>query len=141
MKKREYIMGHSLLYCSSLPDQLIVCKWNVPPSNTICINTDASKTDSGSDYGFIVRDHDVNVLYGTCGPLDEEDINIVELKCIFEATRWGLVNNYNEVVLLSDSNMVADCLNGDCAIPWKYLRLVRDIQVIARSIQHLSMQC
>lgn len=82
--------------------------WEFPLGNWIKYNTDrASRGNPGiSSFGFCLRNHKSDIVYTACRTIEAISNIVVEARAILEASKHYQANNYNHVIIQTDSMLL-----------------------------------
>ncbi|XP_060211804.1 uncharacterized protein LOC132639369 [Lycium barbarum] len=111
--------------------------WKPPLRGWIMCNTDgASRGNHGrGSFGFCVRNEEGNLIFARAAEIGHVTNNEAEIVAILEAIRWCNNNQFNRIIIQSDSQFVQKILKEGWKPPWSLANWVDEIKSMGEGKQ------
>ncbi|KAL6141054.1 hypothetical protein ACLB2K_059345 [Fragaria x ananassa] len=115
-------------------------RWSPPHSNHIKINFDGSVQGRAVAGGFVFRDNEGMVLLAAANSFGNATIPTAEATALRDSRVEAKDQGFSNIQVESDSKLVIDAINGRISTPWRLLKIIQDIRMIAMSFTSISFK-
>lgn len=133
VKTEDTIAARSFLHkwCNDVEyyhKQPIMCSWLRPTHGKFMINTDGSLSEGSGSFGAIIRDSQGDVISAAAGSAPNSSITVLELRGVELGTQLASNQNWQHVIVASDSMAAVQILKKQVEPPWQAITTIRRIR-------------